>query len=124
MQALRGFRCPEGQLSDDQASLIAELGRGPDYVRPAFYTTEGEKATEWLFMKDHLVAQFVAGELVYRGALSGREDALLKHGYPNYSMQIHESIGPERDNFVYRNWSGTRLEVYGFSNDRLAVSIE
>lgn len=124
LHALRGFRCPEGRLSDDQATLIVELGRGPDYVRPTFRSREGENVTEWLYMKDHVMAQFVAGELVYRGALSGRETMLLKHGYPNHSMSVRENIGPERENFIYRNWSGSRLEVYGLSDDRLAVSVE
>lgn len=123
-QALRGFRCPEGRLSGDQADLIAELRRGPDYVRTTYRSREGEKVVEWLFMKDHVVAQFVAGELVYRGELSGRERVLLKHGYPDYSMGVNESIGPPRENFIYRNWSGSRLEVFGLSNDRLTVSIE
>lgn len=121
---LRGLRCPEGRLSADQAALILELAHGPDYVRPAFCTPRGEKAVEWLFMKDHLVAQFVGGELVYRGELSGRETLLLKRGYPDYIMSIHENVGPDRENFIYRNWAGTHEEVYGLSNDRLSVSVE
>lgn len=110
------------QLSD-RAELLDELG-DPSLVRKKFKSREGEKVEEWVFRDAAEVAQFIDGQLAYRGPLTDLEGLLIIHGYPNTYNRSQYIPDGEIQIFIYQSVFSPNARTYHLVNDILASKQE
>lgn len=107
----------------DQNLTVKEWGR-PDWVRKPFRSLENEKVTEWLYMHESHVFQFIGTELVFDGPLTDYEQTLLARGFPDNMHMTLRSNGEREDLFIYSRVFAPWLEQYKFRDGRLVESQE
>lgn len=121
-RAYRTQKPDPNSVSPAQRALLRKLGP-PSHMRN-FRADHGQKVTEWLFLDDNVLAQFVSGQLAYQGPVTDMEKLLIDRGYPNSMMRSMSRLGPERKQYIYWNWLHSKSEIFSFADGYLVESIE
>lgn len=107
----------------DQELTVTQWGQ-PDWIRKPFRSLENEKVTEWLYLKENHLFQFIGTELVYDGPLTEYEQTLLARGFPDRTHMVLRENGEREDLFVYTRLFTPWLEQFKFRDGRLIESQE
>jgi len=108
----------EAALSDEQRPIVEQYGR-PDWVRRPFRSFQAELVNEWIYLDRAQVFQFIGGELIFQGPLTDYEQILLRHGYPDRSIDISEESGRQIDVLVYTGIFLPSLQQYYLANGKI-----
>jgi hypothetical protein len=116
-KAFSALKPDPASVSADEEKTLKEFGP-PDYVR-RFRAKSGEKTTEWVYLDNDLLVQYVGGDLAYSGPVTDIEKLLIDRGYPDGISRTTQAQGPEHVDFFYWNWCHTTCKAYSFSDGYL-----
>jgi len=105
-------------LSPEQREVYEARGH-PEYVRKPFQSDRGEKVTEWLYLRQNYLVQWVEGRKVFEGQATDTERTLAERGYPAYAWRDVDEQGLNRQTWVYHDEIKPEREVLSFSNGKL-----
>ena len=109
-------------LSPDEHRILREAGR-PDLVRHPFRSRLNELTTEWIYLQQQYVVQFIEGMLAYEGPVTDYERVLMEHGYPDVVTEVQVEGGGEVVHWAYRDFFSGRGKTFAFNNDTLCLEL-
>ncbi|MCX7918295.1 MAG: hypothetical protein N3A72_01550 [bacterium] len=99
-------------LTTDQKKLVQLLGF-PEYQRQ-FPNRYGKSVTEWIYLKQDYLVQFINGNIVYLGPVDDKEKTLIALGSPD-EIETLDFAGIRKEIFRYKS----RFDLRVFHNDML-----
>ncbi|NQU44662.1 hypothetical protein HQ520_15330 [bacterium] len=109
--------------SEDKAIVLEALGQ-PEYIRVPFISQYNENTVEWIYTEQDMLFQFVGGEMVHAQAVTDIERVWIVKGYPDFYISSLEDWGKRRQTLIYRDYSGSDVELYSFSDGVMATRTE
>lgn len=110
-------------LSVQQVDVLTTHGK-PDYMRVEFPAETKEYVTEWVYVGQSKLFQFIQGELVFEGPVTDYERTLIRFGRPDYAIGQSSHVGPRSDVFQYRGILVSDIDTYRFSNGQLVGHVD
>lgn len=110
-------------LSVQQVDVLTTHGK-PDYVREEFPVETKEYVTEWVYVEQNKLFQFIQGELVFEGPVTDYERTLIRYGRPDYALGQSDPLGPRSDTFQYKGFISVERKTYRFSDGKLVGHVD